>query len=137
MGDLWIASNLLLTKEDSSYVAALVVDTSRSFSTAKKARTPALSLLVSDWAPMMPISSAHTTSMYLVTPLAETSALNRICKGAMRNQRGRDNKLKKLNQSASGSNLRPTVRDLTLKLRSSDRESRRKPPPKPSVYASK
>ena len=63
--------------------------------------------------------------------------MNRICKGAMRNQRGRDNKLRKLKQSASGSNLRPSVRGLKPTLRSSDRESRRKPPPKPSVYASK
>ena len=82
MGDLWIASNLLLTKEDSSYVAALVVDTSRSFSTAKKARTPALLPSVSDWAPTTPISYALTTSMYQVTPLAGTSALTRRCSGA-------------------------------------------------------
>ena len=77
--------------------------------------------------------------MYLVTPLAETSALNRRCKGAMRNQRGRDNKLRKLKQSASGSNLRSSVRGLKPNLRSSVRESSKKqwPLPKPNVYESK
>jgi hypothetical protein len=66
--------------------------------------------------------------MYLVTPLAETSALNRRCKGAMRNQRGRDNKLRKLKQSASGSNLRSSVRESSKK---------QWPLPKPNVYDSK
>jgi hypothetical protein len=38
--------------------------------------------------------------MYQVTPLAETSALNRRCKGALRKQIGRGEKLRKLKQSA-------------------------------------
>jgi hypothetical protein len=137
-GDLWIASNLLPTKKDSSYVVAPGADTSLSPSTAQKACTPVWLPSVSESGPTMLISYAHITSMYQVTPLAETLALIRRCKGVLRKQIGRGEKLRKLKQNVWGLKLKPklrsSVRDLKPKMRPSVRESRKK---KLNVYDSK